>query len=157
MRKLIVYFTYTGHTKLIVDEILKKHNCDVLELKPKTPYSTNMEEVVKEYRSNEYEHFTPEIEYDRSININDYDEIIIGIPIWWYRVAPVIRTFLKENNLKNKHVYPFVSYCGFNGGAFDEIKDLLRESDMEPLMVFTFDGDKLKTFKTSMKEWIQKL
>lgn len=157
MHKLIVYFTYTGHTKWIVDEILKKHDCDVLELKPKTPYSDNLDEVVKEYRNNETELYTPEIEYDRSIDINSYDEIIIGIPIWWYRVVPVIRTFLKENNLKDKHVYPFVSYCGFNGGAFDEIKDLLKESNSEPLQVFTFEGDKLKSFKTSLKEWVNKL
>ncbi len=51
--KLLVYFSYTGNTKIIAEYISKKLNCDVLDLNPKEKYSENYQEVVDEYQSNE--------------------------------------------------------------------------------------------------------
>lgn len=40
-KKIVVYFSYTGHTKMIAEKISKELNCDILELKPIVPYSNN--------------------------------------------------------------------------------------------------------------------
>ena len=46
MKKAIVYYSYSGNTKTIVDMIKEKVDADVYEIKPKTPYSTDYDEVV---------------------------------------------------------------------------------------------------------------
>lgn len=87
---------------------------DILEIKPKVPYSSDYQSVVNEYQNNENEKLMPEIE-DIGINLDDYDEIIIGSPVWWYTITPSIRTFLKENNLSGKRVIPFATNAGWLG------------------------------------------
>lgn len=52
-KKLIVYYSYTGHTKIIVEEIQKKLNCDVLEIKPIKEYSNDYQTVVDEEQNND--------------------------------------------------------------------------------------------------------
>ena len=45
MKKLVVYYSYTGNTKLIANKIQEKLNCDILEITPKIPFSTNIDGV----------------------------------------------------------------------------------------------------------------
>lgn len=97
--------------------IKEKLNCDILELKPKIAFSSDYQSVVDEYQNNEKEKSTVEIE-DINIDLNNYDEIIIGSPVWWYFVTPVIRSFLKENNLERKTIVPFVTNAGWLGRTF---------------------------------------
>ena len=52
MKKLVVYYSYTGNTKKIADMIKNKLDCDILELEPLTPFSKDYDEVVNEYQNN---------------------------------------------------------------------------------------------------------
>lgn len=100
-KKLIIFYSYTGHTKMIAEQIQKKSGCAILEIKPVTPYSRDYQTVVDEQQNNESSKETPEIQkIDK--DLKDYDEIIIGSPVWWYTIVPVVRTFLKENDLSGK-------------------------------------------------------
>ena len=47
-KRLVVYYSYTGHTRAIAESIQKKLECDILEIKPVTPYSTDYQTVVDE-------------------------------------------------------------------------------------------------------------
>ena len=96
--KLLVYFSYTGNTKIIAKYIFDKLNCDVLELHPKDKYSENYQEVVDEYQNNENGKRICEL-MPYSVDLNKYDTLIIGSPVWWYTITPVIRTFLKQHSL----------------------------------------------------------
>ena len=79
--KLVVYFSYTGHTELIAEEIKEKLNCDILELKRVVPYSNEYNAVVNDEQNSENSNIIPEIE-NISIDLNKYDEIILGTPVW---------------------------------------------------------------------------
>lgn len=52
-KKIVVYYSYTGHTRMIAESIQKKLKCDILELKPVVPYSTEYQTVVDEEQNNE--------------------------------------------------------------------------------------------------------
>lgn len=52
-KKIVVFHTYTNHTKIIAQNIAKKLNCDILELKPVEEYSKDYQTVVDEYQNNE--------------------------------------------------------------------------------------------------------
>lgn len=157
-KKLVVYYSYTGNTKMIAENIQKKLGCDILEIKPVIPYSTDYQTVVDEEQNNESAKKTPEIE-KIDVDLNNYDEIIIGSPVWWYTIAPVIRTFLKENDLSGKTIIPFATNAGWLGRTFKEIKDLCPNSNVENEMNIVFEGysDNLVTSPDELDNWLETL
>ena len=77
MKKAIVYYSYSGNTKSIVDIIKEKVDADVFEIKPKTPYSTNYDVVVHLGQEEVNSNTLREIE-DININLDNYDTIILA-------------------------------------------------------------------------------
>lgn len=65
---------------------------------------------------------------DLNINLEDYDNIILCSPIWWYTITPVVMTFLKQNDLSNKTIYPVLTSAGWFGQAVEDIKKLAPQS-----------------------------
>ena len=158
MKKLVVFYSYTGHTKMIAENIQQKLNCDILEIKPVKPYSTDYQTVVDEEQNNSSVGKTPDIQkIDK--NLNDYDEIIIGTPVWWYKIAPVIRTFLTQNDLSNKTIKPFATNAGWLGHTFQEIQKLCPNSKVDKGMNIVFESysDNIVTSPDEIEKWIDEL
>lgn len=157
-KTLIVYYSYTGNTKKIANTIKDKLNCDILELIPKVPYSKDYQTVVDEEQRMEGANHLREYE-SININLNDYGTIIIGTPVWWYRETPVIRTFLKENDLSNKRIIPFATNAGWLGKTFIEIKNMCPNTkvDSEMNIVFKSYSDELVTPLSEIENCIDKI
>lgn len=158
MKKLIVYFTYTGNTKKIVDKISEKLDCDILEIKTVIPYSTDYDTVVNDEQNSEASNHLPEIQ-NIDVNLGEYDQIIIGTPVWWYRPVPAIRTFLTQNDLSGKKIIPFATNAGWLGKTFKEIESLCPNSNIEKGMniVFKSYSDQLVTDESEIDNWINTL
>lgn len=150
-KKLIVYFSYTGNTRKIANMIKDKLSCDILELKPIEPYSTDYQKVVDEEQNLEGSNHLREYQ-DINVNLNDYGTIILGTPVWWYRETPVIRTFLKENDLSSKIIIPYATNAGWLGKTFIEIKKLCTNSKVQNEMNIVFESynDELVTSKNDI-------
>ena len=157
-KSIIVYYSYTGHTRMIAEKIKEKLNCDILELKPKDPYSTDYQSVVDQEQDNESNNKTIEIE-KIAIDLSKYNKIILGSPVWWYSITPVVRTFLKENNLDGKVIVPFATNAGWIGTTFSDIKEICPNSKVENEMNIVFESysDKLKTDEKEIDNWINKV
>lgn len=157
-KKLIVFFSYTENTKKIAYEIKDKLGCDILEIKTVVPYSTDYQTVVNDEQNSEASNHLPEIQ-DININLDEYDTIILGTPVWWYRPTPAIRTFLTKYDLSNKTIIPFATNAGWLGRTFKEIKDLCQDSIVknEKNIVFESYSDKLVTSKEEIEKWIDSL
>lgn len=160
MKRLVVYHSYTGNTKRIAEMIQKQLNCDILELQPKVPFSTDYQEVVDEYQNNSISNKEVEIN-DIDLNLEIYDEIIIGTPVWWYTISPVIRTFLTKYDLTGKVIKPFATNAGWLGHTFQEIQKLCPNSKVEKGMNIVFTEDytenQLVTTLDEINEWIDEL
>ncbi len=158
--KLLVYFSYTGHTKYIAEIIKQNINCDVIRLEPVIPYSNDYNKVVNDEQNQESSDKIPEIK-DINIDLDLYDTIIIGTPVWWYRSAPVIRAFLKKYDLSNKIIIPYATNAGWLGKTFNEIKSLCSNSKVvnEFNIVFTSDyiKNELVTPIETIENWINNI
>ena len=80
MKKAIVYYSYSGNTKSIVDMIKEKVDVDIFEIKPKEPYSNDYDEVVDLGQEEVNSNTLREIE-DININLDNYDTIILATPV----------------------------------------------------------------------------
>ena len=156
--KIIIYFSYTGHTKMISNRIKEKLGCDILEIKTVVPYSDDYDSVVNDEQNSESSNHLPEIQ-DINVDLSKYDTIILGTPVWWYRPVPAIRTFLNNYNLDGKKVIPFATNAGWLGKTFKEIKEMCPNSKVEKEMniVFKSYSDTLVTSEEEIDSWINSL
>lgn len=156
-KTIIVYFSYTNHTKEIAEKIQRTLNCDMLELHPETPYSTDYNTLVAELEKEENRVEIPKIKPINK-NLEEYDTIILGTPVWWYTCAPVIRTFLTETNLANKKIIPYATNAGWLGTTLEDIKKLSKGATIEHEMniVYTTDyaENKLVTKESEIMNWL---
>lgn len=158
MNKLIVYFSYTGNTRMMANKIKEKLNCDILEIKTVIPYSEDYETVVNDEQNGERSNHLPKIQ-NINIDLSKYDEIILGTPVWWYRPVPAIRTFLVENDLSGKVIKPFATNAGWLGRTFKEIQTLCKQAQIGDSMNIVFESysDKLVTNEQDIEKWINTL
>ena len=159
-KKIVIYFSYTNHTRMVAEKIAEKLNCDILEIKTILPYSNNYDLVVKEEQNSSDKGKMPEIE-KIDINLNDYSEIILGTPVWWYSIAPAIRTFLSQNDLSGKIIVPFVTNAGWLGQTVKEIKTFCPNSvvknEINILFTSDYSENKLITTESEINNWINSL
>ena len=158
MKTLLVYYSYTGQTKVIVDRISSLIDCDVVELKPIVSFG-EYDQVVEEYQNNESDKSRVEIE-ELSIDLDKYDKVIIGTPVWWYSITPVLREFLNKYDLSKKKVYPFATNAGWLGRTFKEITDICN-GDIQKELSIKFSEDyreqKCLTSEEEINTWIQNI
>lgn len=156
MKPVIIYFSYTNHTKEIAYMIKDELNCDIYEIKTIIPYSSDYDEVVEDEQNSQASTHLPDI-VDLNINLDAYDTIILGTPVWWYRPAPAIRTFLVQYNLENKVIIPYATNAGWLGKTFKEIKKLAHSSIVEKEMSIKYKSysDDLITKVEDIKAWIK--
>ena len=68
----------------------------------------------------------PEVK-NKVSNLNDYDTVLIGFPVWWDLAPTIVNTFIEENNLENKKIYIFATSGGSSvNNSFDNLKNTYR-------------------------------
>lgn len=111
-KKLVCYFSATGATKLVSQKISQILKCDLFEIEPVEKYSReDLDWTNKNSRSSiemADENSRPSLK-NKVDNIEDYNIIYIGFPVWWYREPSIIDTFIETNNLSEKIVHIFVT------------------------------------------------
>lgn len=159
MDTLIVYYSYTNHTKMIAKKIKEKLNCDLLEINPRKLYSENYQQVVDETEDNLQTKEKPELE-NINIDINNYNKIIVGTPVWWYTITPPIRTFLSDYDLSGKRVYLFATNAGWIGDTFEEAKEICNGNLISTINIkfsTNYSENKLITSESEIDSWIEKI
>ncbi len=96
MKTLIVYFSYSGNTKRLIETINKQFNFDVVRIERKEAYSDDYNTCAYVEAKKEVEnHIHPEIKKN-NIDFSNYDKILLFFPIWWYTFPMPVGTFIKE-------------------------------------------------------------
>lgn len=152
MKTLIVYYSYTNDTEKVAKRIAELKKYDILKLEPLVDYSTDYQKVVDE---EEAKMDSEEIVELKPINVdlNQYDRIILGTPVWWYTMAPVVRSFLSGNNLNGKKVIAFITNGGWIGHTVEDIK---KYCEIENYINLKFNSDKIQDEKFLL-DWIDNL
>lgn len=110
-RILVAYFSWGGNTRKLAQDIHKQVGGDIVEIRPVKPYPEGYKETVKVAREEYAKELLPAIEVAK-LDMADYDTIILGYPIWYYREPLVISQFLKQHDLNGKTILPFATSGG---------------------------------------------
>ena len=114
-KSMVVYFSATGNTKALAEKIAAQSNSDIFEIVPEQAYtSDDLNYSNDNCRANKEQHddsARPVIS-NKIENIESYDTIFIGYPIWWGTMPKIINTFLDTYDLSGKAVMPFCTSGG---------------------------------------------
>ena len=124
-KKLVTYFSASGVTKKVAEMISEVSGYELYEIKPKQAYTkADLNWMDKNSRSSvemKDKKFRPEI-ITKDIEMSDYDEIILGFPIWWYVAPTIINTFLEAYDFSGKKITLFATSGG--SGFGNTVKEL---------------------------------
>ena len=124
-KKLVAYFSASGTTKKTAELLAEAAGADLYEITPKVAYTkADLNWMDKKSRSSvemNDKKFRPEIE-DKDANIAEYDEIILGFPIWWDVAPTIVNTFLEKFDFSGKKVVLFATSGG--SGFGNTVKEL---------------------------------
>ena len=134
-RTMIVYYSLEGNTEYVASRISEICSFDMLRLVP-----------VKKYPDKGFRKFfwggksavmaeTPELE-PYEFQSEKYDRIIIGFPVWAGNVTPPIRTFIRDNDLREKKIAVYACESGAGAEkAFDKLKAALKIDRFEAELI----------------------
>jgi len=124
LKPLIVYYSYSGITKRLAEDIALITDGDLRELKPQKPYSFSYNTAVKEARKEIENGYCPPL-IEGTEPIDNSGVIFIGSPNWLKTFAPPVLSFLRKVDLSGKTIIPF---CTHGGGGFGRmIEDYKKE------------------------------
>ena len=114
-KSLVVYFSASGVTRMVANELKDVLDGDLFEIVPENKYtSMDLDWTNKNSRSTIEMHddaSRPKI-LNKLTSIDAYENIFIGYPIWWDLPPRIINTFIEENDLTNKNIYLFATSGG---------------------------------------------
>lgn len=123
-KKLVAYFSASGVTAKVAERLSESIGADLHEITPKVRYTdADLDWRDKTSRSSiemSNPASRPEIERIRD-NMQDYDTIYLGFPIWWYIAPTIINTFLESYDLTGKTIVPFATSGGSGMGKTNEL------------------------------------
>ncbi len=123
-KKLVVYFSWSGNTKNVANEIALQTRADIFEIVPQTPYADDYDAVVDLAQQEQRDNVRPEIAGTIE-NIDDYDVVYVGFPNWWGDMPMILYTFFDTYDLSGKIIAPFCTSGGSGlSGTVSEIKSL---------------------------------
>ena len=138
-RALVVYFSATGNTRALAQTIAEAANADICEIVPSDPYTSEDLDYNSDCRANDEQQDNsarPAIE-PISANIDEYDTIILGYPIWWGTLPKVIYTFSETYDLSGKTIMPF---CTSGGSSISSSVSTLRSLCLNSTVTDGFRG-----------------
>ncbi len=154
MKVLVAYFSASGTTKGVAQQLAEVTSGTLHEIKPEQPYTdADLDWRNKKSRSSvemQDRKSRPAIT-DKLTNLQDYDVIYVGFPIWWNTCPTIINTFMEAYDFQGKTVIPFAT----SGGS--SIKKACEDLKAAYPDVKWKEGKLLnRTSKKDLEDWVKK-
>lgn len=122
---LVVYFSATGNTEAVVQDIVNETGATSFAIQPAQPYTSEDLDYNNSSSRVSKEHADPALQdvaldQDTPDNWTSYDTVLIGYPIWWGEVAYPVASFVKANDFTGKTVIPFCTSASSDMGQSAE-------------------------------------
>ena len=156
-KRLVAYFSASGVTAKVAEMLADAVGADIHEIRPKVPYTkADLNWMDQNSRSSvemRNKAFRPEIA-DNYIQMDDYDVVFLGFPIWWYVAPTIINTFLESYDFSGKKIILFATSGGSKFGKTVEELKVSVSADTEITEGKLLNGEQSIA---AIKEWIDTL
>lgn len=125
-KKLVAYFSASGVTESVAKRLAKAAGADLFAIKPAVPYTAADLDWTNQKSRSSIEMNNPDSRPEiaqRLNNMEEYDTVWLGFPIWWYVAPTIINTFLESYDFSGKTIIPFATS---GGSGFGKTVDVLK-------------------------------
>ncbi len=154
MKILVVYYSRTGNTRKVAEEIQNTLNCDIEEIIDTKSRSGLLNYITSGFQASRKKLTTLEkLKNDPA----SYDLLIIGTPVWASNVSTPIRTYIEQNQAKFNNV---AFFCTAGGSRFDgTFSEMTELSGTSPLARIGLKANEIRdeSYKTKTAEFIKKI
>lgn len=156
-RVLVVYFTYGGNTQKLAKEIYDQVGGDFRRIEPVTAYPSG--DAIYDYTEQEQQNDERPAIKDMDIDIESYDTIFIGYPIWWYTYPQIILSFFDTYDMSNKTIVPFVTHGGSSmSGTQEDMRSYLADKNVTVLEGLAVSRNNIEVDQSEMvSTWLSEL
>lgn len=152
---LVVYFSETGNTQKLAKLISDEVGGDFRRIETVKRYPTG-QELFDYTKSERDEDARPELK-DLDVNMDDYDIIFVGYPIWWYTLPMPLYTFFDKYDFSGKTIVPFNTHEGSgDGGTYSTIKEWEKDANVLDGLAIR-GGDMASDQTTRIETWLKGL
>ena len=155
-KPLVVYFSATGNTKGVAEQIAAAADADLYEIVPAQPYSEddlNWHDDSGRATVEQNDKSVRPVIGSETINLDGYDTVFIGYPIWWGQEPRIMDTFVESYDFTDKTVIPF---CTSGSSDIDvsaaDLKALAPDANWKEGKCFAADSS-----KEEITNWIDTL
>ncbi len=152
-KTLIVYFSWSGNTRTVANIIHELTGSNIVEIEVEEPYSDVYNEVTARARQ-ELDNDIHPVLRTRVENMDEYDTLIVGTPIWSSRLAPPVKSFLAGYDLAGKKIAPFCTHGG--SGTAQSVNNIRKVCpDSEILQSLAISGSRAENSRNDVIHWLQ--
>ena len=132
---------------------------DTFKIDPVNPYPADYKECTEVATEEKNSNARPEFKNADSIDIDNYDTIFIGYPIWWGDVPMIINTFLEKYDFSGKTIIPFNTHEGSgNSGTFSDIKSKMKSSNVNTNgLAIQGKTARQESSRSTVENWLKEL
>lgn len=155
-KKLVAYFSASGVTAKLAKTLAEAVDGELFEIVPETPYTAaDVNWVNPVSRCNKEKVGKKDVPIKNKVeNMDSFDTLFIGFPIWYWAAPNIINTFVKQYDLSGKKIVLFATSGGSNiGKTADKLKPYLSEG-AEIIGAKVLNGDQSVD---SLKKWAESL
>lgn len=143
---------YKGNTQYIAELISRETGAELFEIVPQEAYPGTYDAVVSWGEKEQEDNARPAIK-NRIRNIEQYDTIYVGYPIWWSDMPQIMYTFFDTYDLSGKEILPFCTHAGSGlSGTVSRIRNL--EPDAEVYKGLAIYRTNVTSSDQRVKTWI---
>ena len=144
-----------GNTQYMAYVIQEATNADIFRIEPQTPYPTDHGTLVDLAAEEQEENARPAIKNHLS-NMDDYDVVFIGYPIWWSDMPQILYTFFDTYDFSGKTIIPFSTHGGSGfAGTPRTIQGLEPNATM--LEGLTISRNNIQDARQEIIDWVNDL
>ena len=140
-KTLVSYFSATGNTRTVAGKIAESVDGDLFEIEPVQKYTNDDLDWTNESSRSSLEmmdNTSRPKTVQKVANIEEYDTVYIGFPVWWDVAPRIINTFIEENDLTGKRIYVFVTSGSSSvENSFNDLKKKYNNLDFIAAKRFT--------------------
>lgn len=149
---MVACFSRSGNTRVVAGLIHRSMPSDLFQVEPAIDYPADYLETVAKARQERDDGVEPALR-TRIVDIDRYDAVYLGFPIWGETAPPIIRSLLSQHDMSGKTIVPFITHGGYGVGS--SLRVLARHApNARILEAFVMQADQERKTMESVNAWL---
>lgn len=149
---MVACFSRSGNTRVVAGLIHRSMPSDLFQVEPAIDYPADYLETVAKARQERDDGVEPALR-TRIVDIDRYDTVYLGFPIWGETAPPIIRSLLSQHDMSGMTIVPFITHGGYGVGS--SLRVLARHApNARILEAFVMQADQERKTMESVNAWL---